>query len=248
MNNSTPKVKNTVTHDFSSKTSDEKSPSTATGFTLVSYSRNKPRGSHGSSQQKAKIETAATWKFKDFQLVIFPIMQRLSQESFLCGNQDFGRTRHSRLSPKSTIDSRNGSIYYFQQRSKGTGFRYQLEEKIDTMNTTVQVGQPNPAIQSESTPNDEYKPETPTVVIEEENKPNLIDDTEEEEMINGSIQKICYRTSDDFHDMLHDIWPSIENFIETKPNHDHSVQWKKWIDNGLSPDTNLATFFELLLK
>jgi hypothetical protein len=144
----------------------------------------------------------------------------------------------------------------FSNDPRGTGFRYQLEEKIDTMNTTVQVGQPNPAIQSESTPNDEYKPETPTVVIEEENKPNLIDDTEEDEMIktgdsittNGIIQKICYRTSDDFHDMLHDIWPSIENFIETKPNHDHSVQWKKWIDNGLSPNTNLATFFELLLK
>jgi len=130
MNNSTPKVKNTVTHDFSSKTSDEKSPSTATGFTLVSYSRNKPRGSHGSSQQKAKIETAATWKFKDFQLVIFPIMQRLSQESFSCGNQDFGRTRHSRLSPKSTIDSRNGSIYYFQQRSK----RYRIPLSIGRKN------------------------------------------------------------------------------------------------------------------
>jgi len=51
---------------------------------------------------------------------------------------------------------------------------------------------------------------------------------------------MCYGTSTDLSQMLTTFWPTILEFIDNNPNHDHAVQWQQWIDDGeLSTSTEL---------
>ena len=55
-----------------------------------------------------------------------------------------------------------------------------------------------------------------------------------------NVFEICYGK------MLQTFWPSITAFIESHPEHDHSKQWKNWINSGLNYAMDLAHFKMLL--
>ena len=58
----------------------------------------------------------------------------------------------------------------------------------------------------------------------------------------GTIHKVCYGGHDDFQALLQDIWPYIEKFMQTYPDHDHTKQWEKWRASGLTSTLDLRTF------
>jgi len=63
---------------------------------------------------------------------------------------------------------------------------------------------------------------------------------------NGTIHKVCYGTFDDFQIMLKDMWPYIDQYMQINPDHDHTKQWNKWKNNGLTIDTDLGTFKQII--
>ncbi len=55
-----------------------------------------------------------------------------------------------------------------------------------------------------------------------------------------TTHKACYGNQDDFQEMLTDIWPSILQYITDNQHHEHTKQWKKWMNDGLSDKTNIT--------
>jgi len=50
----------------------------------------------------------------------------------------------------------------------------------------------------------------------------------------------CYNNTGDFMLMMQEFWPAIRQFIADHPQHEHSKQWRLWIDDGFQPGTDLA--------
>jgi hypothetical protein len=52
--------------------------------------------------------------------------------------------------------------------------------------------------------------------------------------------KVCYGNKDDFADMMTTFWPLIQHFMEREPEHDHTKQWGRWMQQGLTSETELS--------
>jgi hypothetical protein len=52
--------------------------------------------------------------------------------------------------------------------------------------------------------------------------------------------KVCYGNKDDFSDMMKIFWPLIQNFMEREPEHNHTKQWGRWMQQGLRSETELS--------
>jgi len=48
-----------------------------------------------------------------------------------------------------------------------------------------------------------------------------------------------YSSDSDIHALLQELWPSIMAYIHTNPIHQHSIQWKTWISQGLHYTSSL---------
>lgn len=58
----------------------------------------------------------------------------------------------------------------------------------------------------------------------------------------GGPYKVCYGDPSDFLEMLVEFWPCIMKFTEENSKHDHTAQWKIWLDKvGLTYETDLIT-------
>jgi hypothetical protein len=60
--------------------------------------------------------------------------------------------------------------------------------------------------------------------------------------------RTCYSNDTDFQIMFKLFWPTIQQFIIINPDHDHdhSMQWKSWMAQGLDPINDLATPKQIL--
>jgi len=75
------------------------------------------------------------------------------------------------------------------------------------------------------------------LIIEDESKPE--DGGDSITSINHGY-KVCYGNNEDFHEMMTEFWPCIQEFMEREPDHDHTKQWDTWIKLGLTSSTDLS--------
>lgn len=77
--------------------------------------------------------------------------------------------------------------------------------------------------------------------------PTQDDDISDVKLMTKAPFVTCYSNNSVFQVMLSSFWTSIMSFIEQNPEHEHAKQWKLWMEQGFTRESNL-TFVKNILQ
>jgi hypothetical protein len=122
-----------------------------------------------------------------------------------------------------------------ENRSNTSGFLYHLHDLEMAVRNNEEIPQNLDTQVTDIIPTLELD----RTCIQDEEYDNT-DKTDDTITTNPKPYKVCYSSDSDIQALLQELWPSVVHYIETHPDHQHSIQWKTWMSQGLPVTSSLG--------